>query len=884
MSSRRCRSTGDLRSSNVDGFLAPLFPFYHDISGFPDWHQTPEKAPSSASHSPSPRSALDSNDGRLPCPSPKTNKDPGVLCDEQDACKPSSKKIGVFIPSPDQASPRKDPSYFDRRCKDGSPVLESRSLVNSPDRFVPSRELHFPPETQFRVSKNHDLLTPHEKAHRRRDPNADPFFIPTASRIVNNPRRFNPIDIGLIPHYRPRHVHEMGFTDLPAAIDNGSAEQPRQVSVGAVWHVGGTSPALSDPATEAPDDIGYHRGSGTVAPRYSAKFDRKETDAEQHRIHEARIALALDLDPASRILGFTIPGTPPDTPSSLSSPGRVRPPLTWKDSVWTKDFGCTPTSPKNMAKGNERLVSTVPFRVLDAPFLRDDFYSTTLAYCHKIKVLAVGLSSRVYLWSEQGGVRNPPLQQVSRDNVVTSLSFSSEKGGWSILAVGRRHGELSLWSTFDAEVRFEAHFPAGVACVSFKDTPSIGPSEWSSRISASIEHLAVGDDAGNVWYYTLEWTTPRLRKRRNWNGSMTLIARIASHTQQICGLSWSPDGKYFATGGNDNVCLLFETASILAGNTQSEQSCSNTSMAIRTRPPKQRHMHQVLPLHHQNYSTVSLLSDPTSRDAESVGSEDPLSELSQAETVIHPRREKHILRHYAAVKAISFAPWEPTLLATGGGADDQCIRFWHAPTGALLASLNVYAQVTSLIWSRTRREIAATFGYAKPPHPYRIAVFAWPSCEQVLAIPWADIDDMEGYDDNTPGRALWAISYPGGPNQMPVYASGRSQVTSEASDDGTPSRLPSHIRRQSPHRGGRDPSSSSQIANVRYTEGRIWSTRTEREGCIVIACSDESIRFQEVWGGEPRGLGGSSGVLGGSQILESLHGLDTSVDSKEIIR
>ncbi|KMU88867.1 meiosis-specific APC/C activator protein AMA1 [Coccidioides immitis H538.4] len=759
MSFRRCRSTGDLRSSNGDGFLAPLFPFYHDISGFPDWHKSPEKAPSSASHSPSPRSALDSNDRRLPCPSPKTNKDPGVLCDEQDACKPLSKKIGVFIPSPDQASPRKDPSYFDRRCKDGSPVLESRSLVNSPDRFLPSRELHFPPETQFRVSKNHDLLTPHEKAHRRRDPNADPFFIPTASRIVNNPRRFNPIDIGLIPHYRPRHVHEMGFTDLPAAIDNGSAEQPRQVSVGAVWHVGGTSPALSDPTTEAPDDIGYHRGSGTVAPRYSAKFDRKETDAEQHRIHEARIALALDLDPASRILGFAIPGTPPDTPSSLSSPGRVRPPLTWKDSVWTKDFGCTPTSPKNMAKGNERLVSTVPFRVLDAPFLRDDFYSTTLAYCHKIKVLAVGLSSRVYLWSEQDGVRNPPLQQVSRDNVVTSLSFSSEKGGWSILAVGRRHGELSLWSTFDAEVRFEARFPAGVACVSFKDTPSIGPSEWSSRISASIEHLAVGDDAGNLWYYALEWTTPRLRKRRNWNGSMTLIARIASHTQQICGLSWSPDGKYFATGGNDNVCLLFETASILAGNTQSEQSCSNTSMAI-----------------------------------------------------------------------------------------------------------------------------PATFGYAKPRHPYRIAVFAWPSCEQVLAIPWADVDDMEGYDDNTPGRALWAISYPGGPNQMPVYASGRSQVTSEASDDGTPGHLPSHIRRQTPHRGGRDPLSSSQIANVRYTEGRIWSTRTEREGCIVIACSDESIRFQEVWGGEPRGLGGGSGVLGGSQILESLHGLDTSVDSKEIIR
>ena len=44
---------------------------------------------------------------------------------------------------------------------------------------------------------------------------------------------------------------------------------------------------------------------------------------------------------------------------------------------------------------------------------------------------------------------------------------------------------------------------------------------------------------------------------------MTLLAKICAHTQQICGLAWSPDDRYLATGGNDNTCLLFEMGEIV---------------------------------------------------------------------------------------------------------------------------------------------------------------------------------------------------------------------------------------------------------------------------------------------------------------------------------
>ncbi|RJE17210.1 WD domain-containing protein, partial [Aspergillus sclerotialis] len=77
-------------------------------------------------------------------------------------------------------------------------------------------------------------------------------------------------------------------------------------------------------------------------------------------------------------------------------------------------------------------------------------------------------------------------------------------------------------------------------------------------MEVDVEDLAVGDDLGNVWYYSVEWPEEGLQEEYDWNGTMTLLAKIAAHTQQICGLAWSPDEIYLATGANDNCCQLFE--------------------------------------------------------------------------------------------------------------------------------------------------------------------------------------------------------------------------------------------------------------------------------------------------------------------------------------
>jgi len=362
---------------------------------------------------------------------------------------------------------------------------------------------------------------------------------------------------------------------------------------------------------------------------------------------------------------------------------------------------------------------------------------------------------------------------------ITSLAFSSTQGGQAILAVGRGDGRIALWSPFDSEPRFDATQPKPISCVSFRPTLVKRLSLRDKALTVPTEELLIGDEAGHIYFYSVEWPSETDSALFGWHGAMTLIARMSIHTQQICGLSWSADGEQFATGGNDNSCFLFDTKKVLQGNTANHSA----SLDVRQGP-----------------------------NGESIWTVAP---GRGSVLCIETGCEKHKWELNAAVKAIAFCPWQRGLLAIGGGSNDRCIHFYHTISGACLATIDCAAQVTSLIWSTTRREIAATFGFAQPEHPFRVAVFAWPSCEQIVAIPW--------YDEN---RALFAIPYPGGP------------ATSKGE-------------------GG----------------DNAWWDRTNEEGCIVVAASDSAIRFHEIWTEDKKRLGNRAGLLGGSEILEGLHGI-----------
>ncbi|KAI0121298.1 WD40-repeat-containing domain protein [Xylariales sp. AK1849] len=478
----------------------------------------------------------------------------------------------------------------------------------------------------------------------------------------------------------------------------------------AVWSVGGTAPG----GTGVDTGRGRLLGNGNNAPLYSTSFSstRPKSEEEQEK-HTGRLASALDIDRIRRVIDHdgrsTFPrckGGTKDKSHSISASK-----TTWTGTEWSNDLRHQPKHSKQ-----QRMLPNAPFKVLDAPGLRDDFYCSTLAFSPTCNTLAVGLGNLLYGWSETTGVSmlHPGVKDRSW---LTSVAFSSNEGCKSILAFGRSSGSLVLLSLFDSLLpRFEAQHPNPVACLSWRPVVTIRPSLNPNNpgVNVRTEDLLVGEEEV---------------ARDNWPGAMTLLARVKVHTQQICGFSWSPDGRQFVTGRNDNLCCLFNV-------------------------------------------------------------------------------DEH---HLAAVKAIAFCPWQPHLLATGGGSNDKMIHFFHTTSGAALATISVSAQVTSLLWSTTRREIAATFGYAQPDHPVRIAVFSWPDCQMVGSVTW----------DNGDHRALFAVAYPGPP-----------------------------------------------------------SVASSNDGCIIVAGSDESVKFHEVWGVK-RGktvVGLGPGVLGGSDIIEMSEGIDKEGD------
>ncbi|KAF8148466.1 WD40-repeat-containing domain protein [Crassisporium funariophilum] len=86
--------------------------------------------------------------------------------------------------------------------------------------------------------------------------------------------------------------------------------------------------------------------------------------------------------------------------------------------------------------------------------------------------------------------------------------------------------------------------------------------------------------------------------------------------------------------------------------------------------------------------------------------------------------------HTAAVKAVAWCPWQPSLLASGGGTNDATINVWNSTTGARLHTLRTPSQITSIQWAPHKKEILTTHGY--PTNS--IMIHAYPSLDRVAEI------------------------------------------------------------------------------------------------------------------------------------------------------
>ena len=69
--------------------------------------------------------------------------------------------------------------------------------------------------------------------------------------------------------------------------------------------------------------------------------------------------------------------------------------------------------------------------------------------------------------------------------------------------------------------------------------------------------------------------------------------------------------------------------------------------------------------------------------------------------------------HKAAVKALAWAPFQRSLLCSGGGTADRCIKLWNVHTEKLVDSVDTGSQVCSLLWSPHQRELVSSHGFSQ---------------------------------------------------------------------------------------------------------------------------------------------------------------------------
>ncbi|KAM3575661.1 hypothetical protein VYU27_002407 [Nannochloropsis oceanica] len=171
----------------------------------------------------------------------------------------------------------------------------------------------------------------------------------------------------------------------------------------------------------------------------------------------------------------------------------------------------------------KRKVSKVPFKVLDAPALQDDFYLNLVDWS-SLNVLAVGLGTCVYLWSACTSSVTK-LCDLGEDDSVTSVAWT-QRG--THLAVGTNTGEVQMWDVGRCQrIRSLSGHSA-----------RIGTMSWNGQV------LASGSRDRLIYLRDVRAREPRVKK-------------LQGHRQEVCGLRWSFDDCQLASGGNDNKLYIW---------------------------------------------------------------------------------------------------------------------------------------------------------------------------------------------------------------------------------------------------------------------------------------------------------------------------------------
>ena len=229
----------------------------------------------------------------------------------------------------------------------------------------------------------------------------------------------------------------------------------------------------------------------------------------------------------------TAPATPTEADSSTSvirKPRSIRKlefgPSDSHSSIYsTTSLNSTSQKALQSPRKPPRNIPKVPFKILDAPELADDFYLNVVDWGSQSNVLAVGLGSSVYLWSAVTGKVNK-LSNFGPYDSVTSVNWS---GFGNQIAIGTNRGTVQLWDASEAKLirSFEGH------------TARVGSMAWNGNIVSS------GSRDRTIMHHDIRSQNQFFRK-------------LSGHKQEVCGLKWNTIENVLASGGNDNKLMIWD--------------------------------------------------------------------------------------------------------------------------------------------------------------------------------------------------------------------------------------------------------------------------------------------------------------------------------------
>ena len=212
-----------------------------------------------------------------------------------------------------------------------------------------------------------------------------------------------------------------------------------------------------------------------------------------------------------------------------------------------------------------RKIPKIPYRILDAPNLIDDYYLNLLDW-GKENIIAIALSDEIYLWNDNNS-RSSLLVSYEQgnyssdenSNYITSLSWM-QNGLY--LGVGLSKGYIQLWD-INKKIKLkdiEAHNKR-VSCLA-----------WNHNI------LSSGSKDRYIKNFDIRLKTPE-------------ISFIKKHRQEICSLKYSLEGDLLASGGNDNIAYIWDIRN-LKNNILNLLFDSNSKNLYEAKPYSINNFHQ----------------------------------------------------------------------------------------------------------------------------------------------------------------------------------------------------------------------------------------------------------------------------------------------------